>query len=74
MELVQVIGHVTGQCKLYIGSPTRLAAVLAQRGGFKGLRPLPPVPLGIGDLVSTGLAGLVELAGLAGLAGLVKKK
>ena len=41
---------------------------------FKGLRPLPPAPLSIGDLVTTGLAGLVGLAGLAGLAGLVKKK
>ena len=41
---------------------------------FKGLRPLPPAPLSIGDLVITGLAGLVGLAGLAGLAGLVKKK
>ena len=40
---------------------------------FKGLRPLPPAPLSIGDLVITGLAGLVGLAGLAGLAGLVKK-
>ena len=41
---------------------------------FKGLRPLPPAPLSIGDLVITGLAGLVGLAGLTGLAGLVKKK
>ena len=41
---------------------------------FKGLRPLPPAPLGIGDLVTTGLAGLVGLAGLAGLAGLGGKK
>ena len=29
-------------------SPTRLAAVQAQRGGFMGLRPLPPAPLLIG--------------------------
>ena len=38
---------------------------------FKGLRPLPPAPLGIGDLVTTGLVGL---AGLAELVGLAEKK